>query len=214
MTVRERAGLLVVDKFNNICLIQQHKPYSSTTPGPLTLIDSNSIDYTGSLTLRPLSPTIPIFLEAIQIPRGCKEKNDKSLLDAAKREFLEETHCSNKNVIFIYKKPFVLFWYDDNRKWEYTIYIGFLDDEFKFKNTSNKSKCLIYNKYPYTLIKCLNSHSIIVMKLNDYIYLLKDIQLKHYHLQHNYYEFINYLCKLQIPFHGIINTNWISLKMI
>jgi hypothetical protein len=184
------AGLLLIDKCKNTCLIKRHKPYNSKC---------------GEQCL---------FLEAIQIPKGGQCKTDKNLIDTATREFLEETHCINTNVIFYYKKSFKLYWYDANIKWEYTIFIGFIDEHFKFENPMNKLQVLFYGSYyyPYYLIKSLTHWNIIVMKLNDYISLLQNLQLQYYN-QHNYNEFIQFLQNIHIPIKGIITWDWLSFRM-
>jgi hypothetical protein len=187
------AGLLLIDKCKNTCLIKRHMPYDQ----------------------KQFQTTRNLFLEAIQIPRGGQMKTDKSLIDTATREFLEETHCINKSIIFYYRKSFQLYWYDENIKWKYTIFIGFIDDCFKFDNALNKFQILIYDHYtyPYYLIKTLKYWNIIVMNLTDYISLLQNLQLKYYNNQHNYNEFIHFLQSIKIPINGIINCNWLSRRL-
>jgi hypothetical protein len=180
-----KAGLFLVDRNNNVCFIFRHEPYKT---------NSNSIVTTNA----------DAFLEKIQIPRGNREIGDKDLMSTAIREFSEETLCQNKHV-YIYNKPFVLYWTDANSVWSYNIFVGCTDDEMMFSFESKTLKPLylsVDNNESY--FRCWTrpvakesedecGRNILIMSLRDYMDYMKKVQLKFYEGQNNYIEFFKYV---------------------
>lgn len=76
------------------------------------------------------------FWEKYQIPRGNIKKNENSL-NAALREFFEETGHFVEGSGYLNNIPFLLEWVDGNIKWCYVIYILFIDSVKRFENMGN-----------------------------------------------------------------------------
>ncbi len=178
----------MIDRNNNVCFIFRHEPYK-----------------TNSDSTAAAAANADAFLEKIQIPRGNYEIGDKDLMSTAIREFSEETHCQNKYV-YIYNKPFVLYWTDANSVWSYNIFIGCTDDEmmFSFESKTLKPLSLYVGNNKVSHFQCWTrpvakesedecGRNILVMSLNDYIDYMKKVQLKYYEGQNNYIDFFKYV---------------------
>ncbi len=186
---KSKAGLFLIDRNNNVCFIVRYKPYKNIY---------NTKNYKQCMS------NSDVFLEKIQIPRGNRESKDRDLMSTAIREFSEETMCQNKYV-YIYNKPFVLYWTDANTVWSYNIFVGCTDDEmmFSFDASTLKSIRLSFNSSHHHF-RCWTrrvakeserdcERDLLIMSLNDYVNYMNDIQLKCYKGKTNYIDFFKFL---------------------
>jgi len=141
------------------------------------------------------------FLEMIQIPRGMKERCDKDLMQTAVREFREETLCAN-SPLHVQDDPITLYWFDDGKRWTYTIYIATVQSRLYFAfDTSVMARAELsvlgdndtpqsYRIYTTVVSRCKYTkmtNRLVVMKISDYVHYMCNHQLSYYG-DNNYIE--------------------------
>ncbi|AQQ79957.1 nudix domain protein [Leptopilina boulardi filamentous virus] len=186
-----RAGLLVINDNKESFIINRRQSYNETYLNNWRTCNNM------------------FFWEKIQIPRG-KSKKNESLLECAIREFVEETGVILLGNGFLYKKPFILYWIDDNKRWEYKIYLLYWNTDSKF-NSSNflKVKKIFHNddNFQITLsndkytskkdIKSIERERKLFyntkLHICDYIKTLNNVLRNNEHIVNNYYDFIKHV---------------------
>lgn len=173
------AGILVIDWNCNVCLILRKFPYDNPALCIKYKIDNKRVSIN----------VFSAFLEMIQIPRGASESTDDSALHTAVREFREETKCMSKN-INVYSDRVTLTWKDCGVEWKYEIYIGKIDESFKFdRNRQGIMPCIINVSKTNARYKCFVDiktlknpwrETLIIMNIYDYYKFMVNEQLANY----------------------------------
>lgn len=173
------AGMLVIDRDDNVCLILRKFPYDNPSMNINYKVDNNFVSIN----------VFNVFLEMIQIPRGSSESKDHSILHTAIREFREETKCISKN-INVYSDRVTLKWNDGGTQWEYEIFIGKVDDVFKFDGKRHDIRpCMIKVLKTNARYKCFVDtytlrnpwcETLIIMNIYDYYKFMINEQLENY----------------------------------
>lgn len=138
-----------------------------------------------------------VFLEMVQIPRGSCESSNDSMLHTAVREFRDETKCKSKN-INVYSDCVTLSWEDCGTCWTYKIYIGRLDDMFKFDyDRQDIRPCVINVSKTNTRYNCFVdartlrnqwSETLLIMNIYDYYKFMVNEQLPNYNNHASVYK--------------------------
>lgn len=161
--------------------------------------------------LRPYKNTSNPIIEHIQIPRGLNSPlNDESNLETAIREFIEETNLYPINKIFLLDEKFQLFWYDNDKIWEYDIYFAYCR-----KLEKNHSKYLPEIKILYGTInitfnvKCRKYEyfSVLFWPFEKYVKYMLKYQIPAYP-KSNYIEFLKKINEV------LLNKNKLICKKI
>lgn len=133
------------------------------------------------------------WVEYIQIPRGHIEHHENSL-ETAIREFIEETNIYPSGQFFISQDTLTLKWIDNNKQWEYKIYIAFCDNLKVGKN--NVVNVKIKHNYIYLefLPKKLKdeNYEVTFLSLSQYTQIILQKQI-HSYMESNYKEFLHKL---------------------
>lgn len=162
-------GILLIDKNYNACLLQRHYPYR------IPDVEENQKDHKSQY-----------FLEKINIPKGRKMDVRESDIDAARREFIEETLCSNSTFCILNK--FKLYWRDVSVLWEYYIYICKTEELLRFffypKELVRFYLNVGRNRY-IGYVKENYNYDIVILNIFCYIDIIRNHQIR-------FYKFTNY----------------------
>lgn len=126
-----------------------------------------------------LNESLFLFKENYEIPKGRKIKSESSL-DAAIREFQEETNISRKSYNIINIRPHIVTFYDAGQKYQYVYYIAFADSlklSISFKNKEQIKEVASIHQFNLEELKSFdkNLHKIYAIILKR----LKNKKLKH-----------------------------------
>lgn len=193
MITCKRAGLIVFDPKRRICCVWRSHRYDGEVPN--WRYESNS------------------GVEQLQLPRGMRDKCDKSIFETAVREFYEETLCANSSLRVINsEEPFILYWFDRGQKWEYQIYVATVDEPFYFSfnpqlptpfrhgsdmadndvaKNSESFNGLVMQNVSRTTDYVYNCVAVIHWK--DYVNYMNQVQLKFYSGPNNYNQLFKHV---------------------
>lgn len=190
------AGLILLDKNNNVCLLKRNFPYTLNS-----IIIPASLEYYDKVIFTQLDPTFShtrysefnniFFLEKYQFPRGEVEPNDIDELFSSIREALEETELL-LNDITILNRKFCTQWIDDNKKWQYTTYLGRINCSFTNLKWAYKSAAYPRFKKNRSIYMENKIRKVGFLQLYTYMKCLTEFQLKCYESS-NYLQLFDFI---------------------